>query len=150
MEKEIDNRINVENIEMECTALNDNIKNGFKIIMSIEERMDTDIITMKVKINEKYYTSNGEDYFYTFQKMKDILLKDNIGIKCYGSMENVYPSPMMRTSAKAYILENGKQASMKNVVNIFDFIEINKFATANEQDKYYNNWLKSLNIDRDG
>jgi hypothetical protein len=60
-------------------------------------------------------------------------------------MENVYPSPMMRTSDKAYILENKKQASTKNIVNIFDFIEIDKFATSNMQDIYYNNWLKSLN-----
>jgi hypothetical protein len=73
-----------------------------------------------------------------------MLLNDSIGIKCYGSMENVYPSPMMRTSYKAYILENGKQASMEKIVNIFDFIEINKFVTSNEQDTYYNNWLKNI------
>ncbi|GHU21318.1 hypothetical protein FACS1894164_01350 [Spirochaetia bacterium] len=81
--------------------------------MVIEEYDNTDIITIKIKINGKNYNSKGEDYFGTFQKIKDILLKDNIGIKFYGSMENVYPSPMMRTSYNAYILENGKQALWK-------------------------------------
>jgi hypothetical protein len=65
-------------------------------------------------------------------------------------MENVYPSPMMRTSDKAYILENGKQASLKNMVKIFDFIEIDKFATSDRQNIYYNNWLKSLKNKNNG
>jgi hypothetical protein len=112
------------------------IKNEFKILLNIEEYDDTDIIEIKTKINGKNYEGSGEDYFSAFQKIKDILLKDNIGIKCYGSMENVYPSPMMRTSDKAYILENGKQASAKNIVNIFDFIEIDKFATSDRQNIY--------------
>ncbi|GHV96794.1 hypothetical protein AGMMS50293_31140 [Spirochaetia bacterium] len=140
----MDNEVTIDNIEMVYILLNNSIKNDFKIIMAIEEYDNTDIITIKTKINGKNYNSNGEDYFSTFQKIKDILLKDNIGIKCYGSMENVYPSPMMRTSYNAYILENGKQAFMENIVNIFDYVDINKFSTLDEQNNYYNNWLKSI------
>ena len=65
-------------------------------------------------------------------------------MKCYGSMENVYPSPMMRTSYLAYILVNGKHALKKDIVNIFDFVDINKFSASVEQDNYYEQWLKSI------
>ncbi|GHU31919.1 hypothetical protein FACS1894172_07630 [Spirochaetia bacterium] len=140
----MDNEITIDNTEMVYILLNNSIKNDSKIIMAIEEYDNTDIITIKTKINGKNYNSSGEDYFGTFQKIKDILLKDNIGIKCYGSMENVYPSPMMRTSYNAYILENGKQALMENIVNIFDYVDINTFSTSDEQNNYYNNWLKSI------
>lgn len=140
----MNNKIAIDNIEMVYILLNNDIKNECKVIMIIEEYENTDTITIKTKINEKNYTSSGEDYFSTFQKIKDTLLKDNIGIKCYGSMENVYPSPMMRTSYNAYILENGKRAILENMVNIFDYVEINKFATSDKQNNYYNNWFKSI------
>jgi hypothetical protein len=133
MEKEI--------VEINCCCV-DNYKNTFKIIISIDENEET--IILVTEINGKYYKCEEEDHFLAFQKLKDTLLKSNIGMKCYGSMENVYPSPMMRTSELAYILKNGKKASNKDIVNIFDNIEISKFSTSLEQDNYYERWLVSI------
>ena len=127
-------------VEINCIDLTNNeIK--FKMLIFID---DSEIVILKAKNNDSYYESKAEDIFTAFQKLKDILLENNIGMQCYGSMENVYPSPMMRTGEKAYVLEIGKKALLKDIVNIFDYVETNKFSTSKEQDDYYNKWLKSI------
>jgi hypothetical protein len=137
-----ENKMEKESVDMNC-VYTDNQENTFKITISIGE--NEEVIILETEINGKYYKSEAADHFSAFQKLKDTLLESNIGMKCYGSMENVYPSPLMRTSESAYILENGKRALTKDIVNIFDYIEINKFSNSAYQNNYYERWLMSLN-----
>jgi hypothetical protein len=133
--------IDKEIIELYCVNIGSG--NKFKLLLEKTE-YDTDTIEMKINYNNEILQNNEEDYFVCYQKIKDKLLKYNIGIQCYGSMVNVYPSPMMRASNNlAYILEMGKAALKKDIVNIFDYIDINKFATSEEQNNFYKKWIES-------
>jgi hypothetical protein len=133
--------VDKEIIELNC--INIDSKDKFKL--SLEEiEYDTGIIEMKISFNNKYFQCDGDDYFSCFQKIKDDLLKCNTGIQCYGSMLNVYPSPMMRTSNNlAYILKAGKPALKEDIVNIFEYIDIDKFAASEEQNVFYKKWVES-------
>jgi hypothetical protein len=129
-------------IELHC--MNIGSKNKFKLLLEKTE-YDTDIIEMKINYNNELFQNNDEDYFICFQKIKDGLLKRNIGIQCYGSMINVHPSPMMITSNNlAYILEMKKVALEKDIINIFDYVDTNKFATSEEQNNFYKEWIESI------
>jgi hypothetical protein len=128
---------------IELNSINIGSKNKFKLLLEKTED-DTGIIEMKIDYNNETFQNNEEDYFICFQKIKDNLLTYNIGIQCYGSMINVYPSPMMRTSNNlAYILEIGRVALKKDIINIFDYADINKFATSEEQNNFYKEWIES-------
>jgi hypothetical protein len=129
-------------IELNC--INIGSENKFKLLLEKRE-YDTGIIEMRINYNNKIFQNNEEDYFICFQKIKDSLLKCNVGIQCYGSMINVYPSPMMRTSNNlAYILEMEKAALKKDIINIFDYVDINKFATSEEQNNFYKEWIENI------
>jgi hypothetical protein len=134
--------VDKEIIELNCMDIGS--KNKFKLLLEKTE-YDTGIIEMKINYNNEIFQNNEEDYFICYQKIKDNLLKCNIGIQCYGSMINVYPSPMMITSNNlAYILEMGKAALKKDIINIFDYADINKFATSEEQNNFYKEWIESI------
>jgi hypothetical protein len=140
----VDHKITDKDI-IELSRVNINSKNKFKLSLEKIE-YDTGVIELRINFNGKHFQRGGDDYFSCFQRIKDDLLKCNTGIQCYGSKVNVYPSPMMRTSNNlAYILETGKPAIKENIVNIFEYTDINEFATSEEQNilDLFNNQLES-------
>lgn len=120
-------------------------KEEFDLETSIIEDENEDLITIFTEFGKKSIKIFDEFLFTTFQKFRIKLIENNIDLKCKGALVNCYPSPMMMTSEKAYILEFGKQAKMNSVVNIYDYAEISESSHPEKQDLFYQNWLKSLN-----
>lgn len=88
----------------------------------------------------------GEDLFDALQKVRNEAAKTGLTLLCNGARLNVYPSPMMRSmggAAMAYTLTLGQQAQRKSILCIFDNTE-EPVSTPDEQDAFYQKWLKSL------
>lgn len=113
------------------------------LVLSITENDIKDIVSLKIIYNEQIFEVEGEYYFNTYQKLRDILLTNKIGLKCYGSMRNAHPSAMMSTSDKTYILTLGKQAKRKDIVCIFDHVELKDFPNTDEQEVFYQLWFNT-------
>ncbi|WP_052496584.1 hypothetical protein [Pedobacter lusitanus] len=91
---------------------------------------------------------SGNDFFECLTKLRQILESKDLYVLCQGSVRNVYPSRMssqMSGGLKAYILKLGMQASLTDLVNIFDSALIGEVATVNEQKIFYKKWIESLN-----
>lgn len=87
-------------------------------------------------------------FFECLTKLRQILESKDLYVLCQGSVRNVYPSRMssqMSGGLKAYILKLGMQASLTDLVNIFDSALIGEVATVNEQKIFYKKWIESLN-----
>lgn len=128
--------------DMRALSLTDNTQ--FDLVLIINEFESGDF-QIKTSYCNQNFEGEGEDCFTAFQCLRDLLIKHDIGLQCYGSMINVYPSPMMRAGGmKAYVLEMGKPATIDKTVNFMETIEIGQFATSEEQSMFYENWLSSL------
>ncbi|MCD8436037.1 hypothetical protein LNJ03_12115 [Tenacibaculum dicentrarchi] len=121
-----------------------NSKKEFDIKVSVIEDENEELITISTEFNNIKIEHSDEFHFTTFQKFRIKLIENNIDLKCKGALINAYPSPMMMTSEKVYILELGKQSKMDSVANIYDFIDILESNHPDKQDLFYKNWTKSL------
>ena len=84
------------------------------------------------------------DFFSCFCRLRE--KTPDIIYLCKGAKKNVYPSSMGKDMGKgllAYQLTMGKKTSNDNLVNIFDFDDID-IVTPKEQQEFYNKWLKSI------
>lgn len=91
----------------------------------------------------------GSDFFECLLEVRKVLEKQGLFILCKGAMINVSSSRMskqMGRGIKAYVLEIGKQASFKNLINIFDPAKETEVGSINEQRSFYQRWLESLEI----
>lgn len=124
------------------------LKNNKVINLNLElfESDEEDVVSISIYYDNKEIKKKGEYWFLVFQELKDLLLDKYIGLQCYGSLINVYPSPMMMNMGgqKAYFLKIGEPSLNKDIVNIFDYIDIYQFATKEQQDQFYNKWLNSI------
>lgn len=124
------------------------LQNNKVINLNLElfESDEEDVISISIYYDNKEIKKKGEYWFLVFQELKDLLLDKSIGLQCYGSLINVYPSPMMMNMGgqKAYFLKIGEPSLNKDIVNIFDYIDIYQFATKEQQDQFYNKWLNSI------
>lgn len=124
------------------------LKNNKVINLNLElfESDEEDVVSISIYYDNKEIKKKGEYWFLVFQELKDLLLDKYIGLQCYGSLINVYPSPMMMNMGghKAYLLKIGEPSLNKDIVNIFDYIDIYEFATKEQQDQFYNKWLYSI------
>ena len=96
-------------------------------------------------------TSNN--YFNALISLRTELETYGIKLICNGTSLNVYPSPMsfdMGLGLMGYILEIGFHASKENLINIFEFDDRKYIeSTIEEQQAYYEEWLKSKKITRE-
>ncbi|MGH1372133.1 MAG: hypothetical protein ACRBBW_08875 [Cellvibrionaceae bacterium] len=93
------------------------------------------------------YEGEANDLFDAFLAARKKAEADGILAVCRGAQKNVFPSPMMRSmsnGAIAYELVNGKQASRKDTVRIFDQTKPDLAARVEEQNQFYLDWLQSL------
>jgi len=72
------------------------------------------------------------------------LLKLGLGLKCNGSCINAVQSAMMSYSSKIYLVEIGKQASLKSIVDIWGYCDINIFPDTEKQKEFTEAWLESI------
>ncbi len=137
-------KIEKPNKRMIFKAFDINTKKEFELCVSIVEDENEDLIIISTEYNEKKIVVSDEFHFRTFQKFRTELIKNNIDLKCKGALINVYPSPMMSSVPRAYLLKQGEQAKMDSVVNIYEYTEISESISPEKQDLFYQDWLKSL------
>ena len=74
---------------------------------------------------------------------------EDVKILCRGCCRNVFSSGMilsMGAGRKAYVLQMGQQASLKNLVDIFSSCSKEEVVSIDEQMDFYNKWIKSLTV----
>jgi hypothetical protein len=105
------------------------------------------LVQINLNINGKYYTKQAEDFFAALNLLREELEREDIFLKCYGSSKNVYPSPMQQNMGygrTAYKLQVDKKAEKKDLVDIFEFGEDVLPVKIAEQQKFYQEWLRSI------
>jgi hypothetical protein len=114
------------------------------LILNVVESEDEDIITVEARFDNNVVKVEKEYCFTALQELRVQLLEKGIEICCYGAKKNVYPSPMMMNSSKAYLLTMGKQAQTEDIVEIFEPCELDETATVEDQNVFYQKWIQSL------
>lgn len=122
------------------------IKTNYQSINEISVVLDYDsdefiisLATEKLQIKCQYY-----NYFSAFQIFRDELLSKGYGIKCNGAKINAVQSPMMADTCKIYLVELGRQALEKDIVNLWDYAEIEMFPDTKEQHTFFDKWKNSI------
>ena len=105
-----------------------------------------DEINLKIEIERTIYFSKSDNIFDSVVELRKKLELKNIYLLCNASVINVYPSGMQKEfgGTKAYKLQMGKQATLTDVVDIFDYDNGLKIGSVKEQEEFYENWIESL------
>ena len=105
-----------------------------------------DEINLKIEIERTIYSSKSDNIFDSVVELRKKLELNNIYLLCNASAINVYPSVMQKEfgGTKAYNLQMGKQATLSDVVDIFDYDNGLKIGSVKEQEEFYENWIESL------
>ena len=105
-----------------------------------------DEINLKIEIERVIYFSKSDNIFDSIVELRKKLELNNIYLLCNASAINVYPSGMQKEfgGTKAYKLQMGKQATLTDVVDIFDYDNELKIGSVKEQEEFYENWLESF------
>ena len=105
-----------------------------------------DEINLKIEIERTIYFSKSDNIFDSIVELRKKLELNNIYLLCNASAINVYPSGMQKEfgGTKAYKLQMGKQATLNDVVDIFDYDSELKIGSVKEQEEFYENWLESF------
>ena len=111
-----------------------------------------DEINLKIEIERTIYFSKSGNIFDSIVELRKKLELKNIYLLCNASVINVYPSGMQKEfgGTKAYKLQMGKQATLNDVVDIFDYDSELKIGSVKEQEEFYENWLDCFRSNRDG
>ena len=127
-------------------VLEDNSGRRFNAVLNMRVEQGKSLLTLSDN-KSITITASGNNFFECFLTIRLELEKVNWIALCQGSMTNVYPSRMalqMSNGLKAYKLTLGKQASLDDLVDIFEPADRNKITTVNDQKSYFNAWIKSL------
>nr|WP_314115032.1 hypothetical protein [uncultured Leptotrichia sp.] len=105
-----------------------------------------DEINLKIEIERAIYFSKSDNIFDSVVELRKKLELKNIYLLCNASVINVYPSGMQKEfgGTKAYKLQMGKQATLTDVVDIFDYDNELKIGSVKEQEEFYESWLESF------
>ena len=105
-----------------------------------------DEINLKIEIERTIYFSKSDNIFDSIVELPKKLELKNIYLLCNASAINVYPSGMQKEfgGTKAYKLQMWKQATLSDVVDIFDYDNELKISSVKEQEEFYENWIESL------
>lgn len=105
---------------------------------------DSDDIILKTIINNREVLVSDYNYLPAYQKLRDCLLSIGYGIKCNGSRYNAVQSGMMGSNAKIYLVELGRQALLRDIVDIYDYADLNEFPNTQEQKAFLQKWIDSI------
>ena len=105
-----------------------------------------DEINLKIEIERTIYFSKSDNIFDSVVELRKKLELNNIYLLCNASAINVYPSGMQKEfgGTKAYKLQMGKQTTLTDVVDIFDYDSELKIGSVKEQEEFYESWIESL------
>jgi len=108
---------------------------------------DQSMIRLELELPDRHLTRTDTDYFAALRAIRRELEKEGLRISCYGASKNVYPSNMslsMGAGEKAYRLKLGEHANPSDIVFIFDRGPDVMPATIEEQDRFFEEWTKSI------
>ena len=136
--KKEENNIEIQNIEI---LNNGKVEKNKLFLLEIEDK-----INLKIEIENMGYFSKSDNIFDSVVELRKKLELNNIYLLCNASVINVYPSGMQKEfgGTKAYKLQMGKQATLTDVVDIFDYDNELKISSVKEQEEFYENWIESL------
>ena len=105
-----------------------------------------DEINLKIEIERAIYFSKSDNIFDSIVELRKKLELNNIYLLCNASAINVYPSLMQKEfgGTKAYKLQMGKQATLNDIVDIFDYDNELKIGSVKEQEEFYESWIESF------
>ena len=105
-----------------------------------------DEINLKIEIENMVYFLKSDNIFDSVVELRKKLELNNIYLLCNASAINVYPSLMQKEfgGTKTYKLQMGKQATLNDVVDIFDYDNELKIGSVKEQEKFYESWVESF------
>jgi len=115
------------------------------VVLADEGELSDDII-LKITLGNISLTAKSDGYFSAYQWLRDELLKNGYGLKCNGSLINATQSSMMSYTPKIYLVEIGKQALLKNIVDIWGYRDLAYFPDTKEQNQYIEKWWTSLKV----
>ena len=136
--KKEENNIEIQNIGI---LNNGKIEKSKLFLLEIE-----DGINLKIEIENMVYFSKSDNIFDSVVELRKKLELKNIYLLCNASVINVYPSGMQKEfgGTKAYKLQMGKQATLSDVVDIFDYDSELKIGSVKEQEEFFESWIESL------
>lgn len=137
-QKKEENNIEIQNIEI---LNNGKIEKGKLFLLEFEDE-----INLKIEIENMVYFSKSDNIFDSVVELRKKLELKNIYLLCNASVINVYPSLMQKEfgGTKAYKLQMGKQATLSDVVDIFDYDSELKIGSVKEQEEFFESWIESL------
>ena len=105
-----------------------------------------DEINLKIEIKRTIYFSKSDNIFDSIVELRKKLELNNIYLLCNASVINVYPSGMQKEfgGTKAYKLQMVKQATLSDVVDIFDYDSELKIGSVKEREEFFESWIESL------
>ena len=133
-----ENNIEIQDINI---LNNGKIEKNKLFLLEIEDE-----INLKIEIKNVIYFSKGDNIFDSIVELRKKLELKNIYLLCNASVINVYPSGMQKEfgGTKAYKLQMGKQATLSDVVDIFDYDSELKIGSVKEQEEFFESWIESL------
>ncbi|HYP29482.1 MAG TPA: hypothetical protein VE262_22415 [Blastocatellia bacterium] len=102
---------------------------------------------LTLRYSDKELIAEEDDYFDALCSIRRRL--ETVGMRplCYGASKNVFPSGMSRDMGQgliAYRMSVGQPARMVDMVSIFETGPDVEPASVEEQEQYFEQWLKSL------
>lgn len=127
--------------QYKCTVVDLGYYNSEKAVL-IEVNGDADEIEISTVIDGINLCCSDECYLFTYQKIRDELLKLGYGLQCNGSRINAIQSGMMAHYEKIYLVEMGKQALSNQIVCIWDYAEMDFFPDTKMQLEFADKWYE--------
>ncbi len=123
-----------------------NLKTQKEINLEIEadEADTTERIVLHTQMNGEQISASDYNYLPAFQILRDHLLAFGYGIKCKGACLNAIQSGMMGANAKIYLVELGRQALKADIVDIYDYADLDTFPDTCAQIDFCDKWHDSL------
>lgn len=139
---EFTNETEIEKISVSCLineAVND----------AVLELQEDDTCRIIITVGNNTYSSESEHFWGTLIDLRKTLEGHNIKLLCQGCCKNVYPSPMildMGDAIKAYKMTLGKHVKLEDLVFIFDPCKPEEYASIEEQESFYNEWISTPKV----
>lgn len=105
------------------------------------------ICRLELSFGGRRILASGSDFFEALLSLRRQIEADGTLLNVYGASRNVWPSGMSRSMGlglKAYRMTKGKQALMRDLVNIFATGPDVEPVTVAEQEKFKDEWFASL------
>jgi hypothetical protein len=112
-----------------------------------EEEFGDPVCRLELQFNRKQFHASGPDFFEALLGIRRQLEPAGLLVAIYGGSRNVWPSGMSRSMGlglQAYKMAKGKQALMRDLVDIFATGADVEPVTIAAQEQFRDEWFASL------